>query len=88
MEIPKEKILPLLRERGEEQKATQTDRELPDKVDSQQDVGLLSKFGIEPQVARSSPAEFSRAVVECFGAPFSALTTPTTRGGSGGADRE
>jgi hypothetical protein len=48
MEIPKEKILDLLRSRGDEDKAEQADGELPDKVDPERDSGVLSKFGIEP----------------------------------------
>jgi hypothetical protein len=49
MEIPKEKILELLRERGQQDQVDQADRELPDTVDPEQDAGLLSKFGIDPQ---------------------------------------
>jgi hypothetical protein len=48
MEIPKDKILELLRSRGDEDKANQADQELPDKVDTERDSGLLSKFGIDP----------------------------------------
>ncbi len=49
MEIPKEKVLDLLRERGQHDRVDQADRELPDKVDPEQHASLLSKFGIEPQ---------------------------------------
>ena len=49
MEIPKDKILELLRQRGEHDKATQADQELPDQVDPEQHSGLLEKFGINPQ---------------------------------------
>jgi hypothetical protein len=49
MEIPKEKIIELLRERGEDQRAGQAERELPAQVDSEQHAGLLSKFGIDVQ---------------------------------------
>lgn len=48
MEIPKDQILELLRSRGDEDKAKQADQELPDKVDSERDSGLLSKFGVDP----------------------------------------
>ena len=48
MEIPKEKILELLRSRGDQDKADQADQELPDKVDPDRDMELLSKFGVEP----------------------------------------
>lgn len=49
MEIPKDKILELLRQRGEQDKAAQADQELPDQVDPEQHSSLLSKFGINPQ---------------------------------------
>jgi hypothetical protein len=42
MEIPKEQVLQLLQDRGD-------DQELPDQVDTEQHANLLSKFGIEPQ---------------------------------------
>ena len=48
MEIPKDQILELLRNRGDNDKADQADQELPDKVDTDRDSGLLSKFGIDP----------------------------------------
>ena len=49
MEIPKDKILDLLRERGDHGKADEADKELPDTVDTDRDSGLLSKLGIDPQ---------------------------------------
>jgi hypothetical protein len=49
MEIPKEKILELLRQRGDNDKAEQADRELPDQVDPERDKGILDKLGIDPQ---------------------------------------
>jgi hypothetical protein len=49
MEIPKDKILELLRERGEHEKASQAEQELPDKVDHEQHSDQLSKLGIDPQ---------------------------------------
>lgn len=48
MEIPKDKILELLRERGQHDQAAQAEGELPDKVDPERDSGMLSKFGLEP----------------------------------------
>jgi len=48
MEIPKDKILELLRERGQDDKVAQADQELPDQVDTDKHGDLLSKFGIEP----------------------------------------
>ena len=52
MEIPKDKILELLRQRGEYQKADEADQELPDQADADRDAGLLSKLGIDPGAAR------------------------------------
>ena len=49
MEIPKEQILGLLRDRGQHDQVDQADRELPDNVDPEQHADLLSKFGIDPQ---------------------------------------
>jgi len=49
MEIPKEKILELLRQQGKSDQAEQANQELPDKVDPDRDSGLLAKFGIDPQ---------------------------------------
>jgi hypothetical protein len=49
MEIPKEQILKLLRERGQDDKVTEADQQLPDQVDPEQHADLLSKLGIDPK---------------------------------------
>lgn len=49
MEIPKEKILELIRERVGGEQAEQADKELPGQVDPEQHSDLLSKYGINPQ---------------------------------------
>ena len=49
MQIPKEQILEFLRSRGENDKASQAEGELPDQVDTDQHGGLLEKYGIDPQ---------------------------------------
>jgi hypothetical protein len=49
MEIPKDKILELLRQRGEHDKAERADQELPGQVDPDRDKGILEKIGIDPQ---------------------------------------
>jgi hypothetical protein len=49
MEIPKDKIIELLRDRGDDDKADRADRELPDQVDTEQHADQLSKLGIDPQ---------------------------------------
>ncbi len=48
MEIPKDKILELLKSRGQHDQAAQAAGELPDQVDTDRDSGLLSKFGLDP----------------------------------------
>ena len=48
MQIPKDKILELLRSRGDQDKASQAEGELPDQVDTDRDAGLLQKLGIDP----------------------------------------
>ena len=47
MQIDKSQILDFLKNRGDNDKAAQADGELPDKVDTDKDSGLLSKFGID-----------------------------------------
>jgi hypothetical protein len=49
MQIDKDMILKLLRSRGDHEKASQAQQELPDKVDDEEHAGLLEKFGVEPK---------------------------------------
>ena len=49
MQLDKNMILDLLRERGQGDQASQAERELPDQVDTDKDGGLLQKFGLDPQ---------------------------------------
>ena len=49
MNIPKDKIIELIRDRGDQDQAQQAERELPDQVDPDQDADLLQRFGINPQ---------------------------------------
>jgi hypothetical protein len=49
MQIPKDQILDFLRSRGENDKASQAEGELPDQVDTDQHADLLQKYGIDPQ---------------------------------------
>ena len=49
MEIPKDKILELIRERAGNDKADQAAGELPDQVDPERHGDQLAKFGINPQ---------------------------------------
>jgi hypothetical protein len=49
MEIPKDQILKMLRDRGQGDKADQADQQLPDQVDPEKHADLLSKLGIDPK---------------------------------------
>ena len=53
MQIDKSQILDLLRSQGKDDQVSQADSELPDQVDPQRDSGLLSKFGLDPQMIMS-----------------------------------
>lgn len=48
MQIDKAQILEYLRNAGDQGKADQAERELPDQVDTDQHAGLLEKLGINP----------------------------------------
>jgi hypothetical protein len=49
MQIDKQQIIDMIKQRGDDDQAAQADSELPDQVDPQEDSGLLAKFGIDPQ---------------------------------------
>jgi hypothetical protein len=49
MQIDKQQIIDLLKNRGDNDKVAQADSELPDKVDTDEHSGLLAKLGINPQ---------------------------------------
>jgi hypothetical protein len=49
VQIDKNTILELLRERGQQDQANQADQELPEQVDTDRDAGLLQRFGLDPQ---------------------------------------
>ncbi len=48
MEIPKEQILQMLRDRGDHDKAQQADQQLPEQVDPEQHGDLLGRIGLDP----------------------------------------
>lgn len=48
MEIPKDKIIEMLRERGAEDKIQQAEQELPDQVDPEKHRDQLEKLGLNP----------------------------------------
>ncbi len=49
MEIPKDKILEMIKSRGGNDEAGKAKAELPEQVDTDKDKGLLAKFGIDPK---------------------------------------
>jgi hypothetical protein len=49
MQIDKQEIVNLLRERGEHEKANQAEQQLPEKVDHEQHKGLLEQVGVDAQ---------------------------------------
>ena len=49
MQIDKNKIMDMLRSKGDQPTTEQADKELPDKVDTDKDSGLLAKLGINPK---------------------------------------
>ena len=48
MKIDKSQVIELIKSRGDHEQARQAETELPDQVDTEQDKGLLDKFGIDP----------------------------------------
>ena len=49
MEIDKSQIIEMLKSQGDNDKASQADSQLPDKVDPDKHSDLLGKLGINPQ---------------------------------------
>jgi hypothetical protein len=47
VQIPKDKILEMIRSRGNHDLAGQAEQEVPDQVDTDKDKGLLDKFGVD-----------------------------------------
>jgi hypothetical protein len=60
VEIPKAMIVERIRSRQGAEKAEEADSELPDKVDTEQNAGLLQKYGLDPgeldDIAGGNPA--------------------------------
>ena len=48
MNIDKDTILNMLRSNGQDADADRAQQDLPDQVDTDQDAGLLQRFGINP----------------------------------------
>jgi hypothetical protein len=49
MQIDKNEVVRLLRERGEHDKAEQAEQQLPQQVDHEEHSELLGQVGVEPQ---------------------------------------
>ncbi|MET3767415.1 hypothetical protein ABIB15_000077 [Marisediminicola sp. UYEF4] len=49
MLFDKEQIIDFLKSLGKNDEAARADSELPDKVDTDKDRGLLEKFGVDPK---------------------------------------
>jgi hypothetical protein len=49
MQINKQQLIDLLKNRGDTDKAQQAQNELPDTIDTDKDSGLLAKFGVNAQ---------------------------------------
>lgn len=49
MEIPKAMIVEKIKGKSGAEKASEADKELPDKLDTETDANLLSKYGLSPQ---------------------------------------
>lgn len=49
MQIDKSQILDMLKSKGDDAKVGQAENQLPDKVDTERDAGLLATFGLDPK---------------------------------------
>jgi predicted PhzF superfamily epimerase YddE/YHI9 len=49
VQIDKSAILDMLREKGQQDQATQAEQQLPDQVDTDNNADLLQRLGINPQ---------------------------------------
>jgi hypothetical protein len=49
MQIDKQQVIELIRERGDSEKVQQAMQELPEKVDLKEHSDLLARYGIDPQ---------------------------------------
>ena len=54
VEVPKAMVVERIRSRSGAEKASQADKELPDKVDVDNDAELLSKYDLDPQELRDA----------------------------------
>lgn len=59
MQIDKQKIVDLLKSRGEDEKAQQADADLPDDVDTGQHQDMLENLGLSPTDLANLAGNFS-----------------------------
>ena len=56
MEIPKDRVIQFLKTRGDEERTAQAEAELPERIDTVEDAGLLATLGVDvDDVAGSLP---------------------------------
>jgi hypothetical protein len=53
MEIPKDKVIEMLRKEGKSEQAQKLEQELPEKIDHELHSDVLEKHGVNPQEALS-----------------------------------
>lgn len=53
MQISKDDIVNMLRERGDSDQASKAEQELPDQVDTERDAGMLERFGLDQNALMS-----------------------------------
>ena len=49
MQIDKQQIIQMLRERGDHEKADKAEQQLPDQVDHDEHKNMLEQIGVDPQ---------------------------------------
>jgi hypothetical protein len=62
MLVPKEMVVEQLRSRGDHEAAERAERELDEKVDTDQDAGLLAELGVDAQRLEDDFGEQSPAI--------------------------
>ena len=56
MQLSKDQVLQLLRDKGQHDQADQAQQQLPDQFDTDQHADLLSKFNLDPKERSASSA--------------------------------
>jgi hypothetical protein len=53
MKVDKQQVMEQIRQLGDESKAEQAERELPQEIDTEQDQGLLDKLGLDQSMLQN-----------------------------------